>query len=267
MRTLASFVKQWLVPGTMPFLLLGLLAGGLLLNAGPAFLPAARAWLTAIAVLYWLLSLPAVAAVLINGQGRDYHSIIRPEDAAGSKVLVVVGNGSVHYSDGTHSVDFLTRRSVFCVFEAARLYQMFLPDRVIATGGDAGGWPGARPEAELIRELAVACGVPCDAIIVESGSRTTAEQVANVIELLSQHAIDGPIVVVTTSAHMPRVAGLFTDRGVRIVPAITPELRYDEGRTGWRRWWPSMAALTGSASAMYELMARVYASPPRSRSR
>lgn len=263
MRTLVSFVKQWLVPGTMPFLLLSLLAGTVLLNAGPTFLAAGRVWLTAVAVLYWLLSLPAVAAALIDRQGREYQSIIRPEDAVGATVLVVVGNGSVHYSDGTHAVDYLTRRSVFCVFEGARLYKVFRPDFVIATGGDAGNRPGATPEAELIRQMAVACGVPGDRVIVESRSRTTAEQVTNVVALLSERGIDGPVVVVTTSAHIARVASLFADRGMRIVPAVTPELRYDEGRSGWRRWWPSMAALTGSASAMYELLARVYASPPR----
>jgi hypothetical protein len=51
---------------------------------------------------------------------------------------------------------------------------------------------------------------------------------------------------------------LFRARGIDAVPSVTPDLRYDEGRTGWRRWSPSTAALRGSESAMYEFLALIY---------
>jgi hypothetical protein len=54
------------------------------------------------------------------------------------------------------------------------------------------------------------------------------------------------------------VIAWFVAQGVDAIPSVTPDLRYDEGRTGWTRWWPSMAALRGSESAMYEYLALVH---------
>lgn len=253
---LATFVKSWLIPGSMSFLLAAVAVGAVLLNAGPWALVFGRVWLTGLALLYWVLSLPVVASALITRMGRRYTTIRQREEAIGADVLVVVGNGSVHYTDGTFGIDYLTRRSVFCVFEAARLQALLAPHLVITTGGVAGD-PRARPEAVLMRDLLVERGVPDERIVVEAHSRSTHEQVTNVMAMLVERGLAGPLVVVTTTAHMPRVAALFAARGARIVPSVTPELRYDNGLTGWRRWWPAMSALTGSASALYELMAGV----------
>jgi len=257
MRALSDFVKEWLVPGTMSCLLAGMVVGVVLLNVGATAM-LARVWLTALAAVYLLLSMPAVSAFLIarmqgtNGSGPREPCVDGSTPTGGA--LIVVGNGSVHYTDGERRVDYLTRRSVYCAFEAARLYAAVRPSRVIATGGVA-GHPNARPEAELLRDLLVDLGVPSNQISIETRSRRTAEQVAHVCALLECTRARDPFIVVTTPAHMRRVLALFDTHGVRTIAATTPELRYDEGRTGWRRWRPSMAALTGSASAMYELLA------------
>jgi uncharacterized SAM-binding protein YcdF (DUF218 family) len=131
------------------------------------------------------------------------------------------------------------------------------PELVITTGGSAGN-PDATPEAVLMRDLLVRLELPAQLIQTETRSRTTHEQVKNVAAILRGHGLEGPAVVVTTSAHMPRVLTLFREAHMDVVGSVTPELRYDAAATGWRRWRPSMAALTGSASAMYELLARVH---------
>ncbi|MBS1817551.1 MAG: YdcF family protein [Acidobacteria bacterium] len=269
MRALSEFVKEWLVPGTMSCLLAGTIVGVVLLNVA-ATATLGRVWLTLFAALYLLLSMPAVSSFLI-ARMQDTHPAAdaggRPDAAtAAADALIVVGNGSVHYTDGDRRVDYLTRRSVFCAFEAARIYAQARPSRVIATGGVA-GHPSARPEAELLRDLLVDLGVPVNQIGVEARSRTTAEQVANVCALLRAAGVRDPFIVVTTPAHMRRVLALFDQHGVRTIAATTPELRYDEGRTGWRRWWPSMAALTGSASAVYELLANAQTALMKNRRR
>lgn len=237
-------------------LLVSVVAGVVLLNLGGTANLVGRVWLTLVAALYWCLSLPAVSSWLIARMDRGYGQVRDGSAAAGVRALVVFGNGSVHYTNGPFAVDYLTRRSVFAVFEAARVYALIDPPVVIATGGQAGPH-GAAPEAILIRDRLVSCGVPAERILVEQESRTTEEQVSNVIRMLELPRGDRTTIAVTTSAHMPRVVRLFGQRGIEIVPSTTPELRYDEGATGWRRWWPSMAALTGSASAMYEHLASV----------
>jgi uncharacterized SAM-binding protein YcdF (DUF218 family) len=238
-------------------LFLCLVLGVALINGGAGAARAGRVWLTLVAAAYWCLSLPAVTSRLIAGLGERYGTInASTPGVADARVLVVIGNGSVHYTDGRHAVDYLTRRSVFCVFEAARVYQLVQPDLVIATGGVA-GHPAACPEGELMADLLQRCRVPPAAIVAETASRTTAEQVSRVVSMLGTSEPNEPVLVVTTSAHMQRVVALFEAHNVRVIPSITPELRYDDGRRGWRRWVPSMAALTGSTSAMYEYMANM----------
>jgi uncharacterized SAM-binding protein YcdF (DUF218 family) len=257
-HTVATIVKRMLIPGSMTFLLVGVAIGVVLLNAGATALLWGRVWLTTLIGLYVLLSLPAVAHALILNLQQQHGTVATASDADGATVLVVVGNGSVHYAAGEFTSDQLTRRSAFCVFEAARLFQLIHPTWVIATGGIAGSHARARPESELIRDELIRCGVPGERILLESASRTTEQQVANVIRLLEHRGVIGPIVVVTTAAHIARVMHLFQARGARAIPSVTSELRYDEGRTGWRRWYPSFAALRGSESALYEYLAQMY---------
>jgi uncharacterized SAM-binding protein YcdF (DUF218 family) len=266
MRQITSFVKQWLIPGTMPALMLAVTLGVLLLNAGPVPLSIGRAWMTLMVFLYWGLSLPAVSSALIARSAGRFGTVRTGADARGARVLVAIGNGSVHYTDGACAVDYLARRSVFCVFETARVYMLTRPEVVIVTGGSAGD-PNRTPEALLMRDLLVRLDVPGECIRAETGSLTTREQVDNVAAMIRAHGAAGPVVVVTTSAHMPRVVALFDESHVEVVGSVTPELRYDEGAAGWRRWRPSMAALTGSASALYELLARAHNRAVRTRYR
>jgi uncharacterized SAM-binding protein YcdF (DUF218 family) len=256
-KQIADIVKAWLIPGSMSFLVAGLAVGVLLLNSGVGASRWARVWLTALLAVYWLLSLPVVSNLLIGNLHREFGTVQAPGEARGSRVLVVVGNGSVHYAAGDFAADMLTRRSFFCVFEAARLYRLLRPDWVIVTGGIADQNPEARTEGDLMREQLVRFQVPADRILLESASRTTGEQVANVARLFEARGLSWPAVVITTGAHMSRVMTLFRDRRLDVVPSVTPELRYDEGRTGWHRWAPSFAALTGSQSALYEYLALI----------
>jgi uncharacterized SAM-binding protein YcdF (DUF218 family) len=257
MSRVAAIVKRFLIPGSIPFLMVGFAVGVVLLNSGLS-MQYGRVWLTVLLGLYWLLSLPATADALIQNLRHRYGTIRTVEEAPAATVLVVVGNGAVHYKVGDFTIDHLTRRSAFCVFEAARLYRLIDPPWLVAAGGGTTD-ERARTESELIRDELVRFQVPADRILLESTSRTTEEQVANVARLLDQHGLGGPILVVTTGAHMPRVMQRFHDQGLKAIPSVTPELRYDEGRTAWRRWYPSAAALRGSESAIYEYLALGYA--------
>jgi len=173
MRPFAAIVKQVLIPGSMTFLIMGLGLGVILLNAGRTAIPWGRVWLTTLFGLYVLLSLPAVAHALIGNLQQPHGTIYLASEAGGARVLVVIGNGSVRYAAMEFAVDQLTRRSVFCVFEAARLYRLIDPDWVVASGGIAGSDPHARPESELMREQLITCGVVAERIVLESTSRTT----------------------------------------------------------------------------------------------
>jgi uncharacterized SAM-binding protein YcdF (DUF218 family) len=255
----AAMVKRFLIPGSMTFLIVGLAIGVALLNSGDRPLQWGRVWLTSLLGLYWLLSLPVTAHALIQNLRHRYGTIATAQETAGARVLVVVGNGAVHYQAGDSRIDQLTRRSAFCVFEAARLYRLIDPAWLVAAGGNAEADEHAQTEAELMRDALMRFQVPANRILLESTSRTTEEQVENVARLLEGLALDSPIVVVTTGAHMPRVMKMFDNHRIKAIASVTPELRYDDGRMAWRRWYPSAAALRGSESAIYEYLARCYA--------
>ena len=254
----AAIVKRFFIPGSMTFLIVGFAAGVALLSFGGRPLQWGRVWLTSLLGLYWLLSLPVTAHALIQNLRRRYGTIATAEETAGARILVVVGNGAVHYRAGDLRIDQLTRRSAFCVFEAARLYRLIDPAWLVATGGGAETDEYAKTEAELIRDELVRFQVPANRILLESTSRTTEEQVKNVARLLERHSLDAPILVVTTGGHMPRVMKMFDNHRIKAIASVTPELRYDDGRMAWRRWYPSAAALRGSESAIYEYLARGY---------
>lgn len=256
MAVFGAVVKQWLVPGSTPLLFIGVVAGAACIGLGSPFSATGQGLIIVLAVAYWFLSLPAVAAALIAGLGTRFGRIGDEARARGVRVLVAIGNGSVHYTDGRQHVDYLARRSVYCAFEAARVFDVLTPPLVITTGGPPGAAP-ARAEADLLRDLLVGFGVPADRVVAERESTTTEQQVERVLRLVAERQLAGPLAVVTTTAHMTRVAALFAARGVAIVPSVTPELLYDDGRTGVGRWLPSMSSLIGSSSAMYEYLANL----------
>jgi len=256
-RPISASVKRFLIPGSMTFLSLGLLLTIVLLHGAPSIRRLGELWFGMLVVFYWLLSLPVVATALIGRLQGRYGTIRTAADARGATVVVAVGNGSVSYSDGHFTSDQLTRRSTFCVFETTRLYRLLQPDDVVVSGGAPTPGSAARAEADLMREELVRLGVPAGRIRTDAASRTTEEQAINVARLLRQRDPLANAVVVTTAAHMPRVMTWFVAQGIDAIPSVTPDLRYDEGRTGWTRWWPSMAALRGSESAMYEYLALV----------
>jgi len=259
MRIIADAVKRFLIPGSGGFLFIVFGAGVVILNSGPFGMLLGRIWLTALLALYWLLSLPVVANALLTNLQRPYGTIRIAAEAQGAIVLVVIGNGSVHYASGAFFVNQLTRRSVHCTFEAARLYRLLDPERIVVSGGVVRPQSGAVPESELIRDQLVAFGVPADRMVLESASRNTQEQIANAADLIATHGLPSPVVVVTTAAHVPRVMRCCANRGLRAVPSVTLDLQYDDGRVGWRRWVPRAAALRGSESAMYEYLALTWA--------
>jgi uncharacterized SAM-binding protein YcdF (DUF218 family) len=258
LRWVTRAVKRLLIPGSMTFLSLGLVLAVLLLHADMPSHHLGDLWFAALVALYWLLSLPVVAQALIGRLQARYGTIRTPTEAQDAKIIVAVGNGSVSYTDGQFTIDQLTRRSTFCVFEVTRLYRLLQPDLVIVSGGAAALGSAARTEADLMREELVKLGVPVERIRADTASRTTEEQAVNVARLLRHRDPGTRVVVVTTAAHMPRVMKLFVAQGMDVIPSVTPDLRYDDGRAGWARWWPSSAALRGSESAMYEYLALVH---------
>jgi uncharacterized SAM-binding protein YcdF (DUF218 family) len=101
----------------------------------------------------------------------------------------------------------------------------------------SGGGSGPVAEADIMRELALAAGVPAAALMLEPGSRNTVENALNTARLLRSRGISR-IVLVSDQIHLPRAALLFRLAGLDVV-----------GRAGI----PTRSSGRAVAAAFYEL--------------
>jgi uncharacterized SAM-binding protein YcdF (DUF218 family) len=77
----------------------------------------------------------------------------------------------------------------------------------------SGGAGGRIKEADLMRELAEALGVPGERIITEAESRSTRESAALVARRVRPLDVDA-VHLVTSALHMPRAAWAFSANGL-----------------------------------------------------
>jgi len=106
------------------------------------------------------------------------------------------------------------------VEHGVRLFDRGLAPRLILSGGR---WAPHRPAcAPRMQALALALGVPPDAIVVEGQSTSTAENAREVAHLLRAEAAPS-ILLVTSPLHMRRAKRCFEKRGVRVFCAPTPD--------------------------------------------
>ena len=95
----------------------------------------------------------------------------------------------------------------------------------------SGGGSGPVPEAEIMRRMALARGVPDAALLVEPGSRDTIENAWEAARLLRRRG-GRKVLLVSDRAHLPRAALLFHLAGLRVagwagVPP--PSVRWEIG--------------------------------------
>jgi len=258
MDSTAALVKGALIPGSLAFLLLGLVLGLVLLHGGPRSIRWSRAWLTVLALLYFVLSLPPASTVLMSGLSGAHRSISQQAEARGAKVVVVIGNGAMGYAAEGRALHQLNRRTAFAVLEAVRVCSLLDPTWIVTSGGIPDQRWQLIPESDIMRDALVSLGVAGDRILLESHSRTTAEQMSEVARLLRERGLDGPVVLVTAAIHAKRALSTAKRQGLDVVPSIAADLLSGASAPGWRRWLPTMDALRGSEAAMYEYIAYAY---------
>jgi uncharacterized SAM-binding protein YcdF (DUF218 family) len=109
---------------------------------------------------------------------------------------------------GCRGLGRLTRR----LDRGIRLFQQGAAPLLILSGGGA----GAVPEAQIMRRMALARGLPEQALLVEPGSRNTVENARETARLLHSRGLVS-VLLVTDRVHLPRAALLFRLAGLRPV--------------------------------------------------
>jgi uncharacterized SAM-binding protein YcdF (DUF218 family) len=106
---------------------------------------------------------------------------------------------------------------------AVELYRAGKVKYLIMTGGKGLGERVA--EAEAGRARAIAAGVPAEAILVETQSRDTRENLANVKPIIAAHGF-GRVLIVSDPLHMARAMQIAQAAGLDAAPSPTPTTRY-----------------------------------------
>jgi len=250
LSALSELVKSTLRAGpTMP-LLVALAVGMALLSFRRTVLWGWR-WLVLWLAAYLVLGTPLVARWLESALFPAFPPIMTAADARGATAIVVLGSGQMSFRTHEGMFYMLTPRSSLNVVEGARLYKLLGGRAVVILSGGAGG-DLERSEAEVMAEEIQARGVPRDRLVLESRSRSTAEQAALVVPLLREHAA---FLLVTTPMHMARALALFASAGRAAIPAPT-EFGYPESKQSpIEELIPTEGGLKRSEYVLYEIFA------------
>jgi len=254
----AQFIKLYLLPGSPSFLLAGVTLALILLAARRALRAWGLALLAALVVLYWALSLPAIAEPLASRFRSEPLSALTARDLQGADAIVVLGAGVVTHSLYGYSASVPDSQTVFNAFEGARLYHLApAPLPMIASGGIVNLEWQHEPESGVIRDLLVRAGVPAERVTLESSSKTTHEQALNLAPMIKERGWRH-VIVVAPSVQMPRAVGSFAAQGVHVVPSEAPF--HSDAPTGQTpsRWMPNGDALAVSTRAIYDYLAWAY---------
>lgn len=159
--------------------------------------------LTLVAALW----LGAVAAWIV-AFGEGDHS--RPSDCA-----IVLGAAA--YGNKPSPV-FAER-----INHAVALYQAGTVKRLLFTGGSV--IEADQAESAVARTHAIAAGVPAEAILTESRSRTTAQNLQEAKRVMQENRLK-TAVIVSDPLHLKRAASMAEDQGIDAVTSPTPTSRY-----------------------------------------
>ena len=122
--------------------------------------------------------------------------------------------------------------------EAVALYKSGRVRYLVFTGGTReSNYPA---EGEVGPQFAIEQGVPAAAILVETTSRTTWQNLANAQELLAPVGIQ-TVLLVSDPLHMRRAMAMASSLGLQAIPAPTSSSRFQSlasrGEFLWRETW------------------------------
>jgi uncharacterized SAM-binding protein YcdF (DUF218 family) len=176
-----------------------------------------RLWRLCLLVLLWLCG---VAGWIVYIGARDQAA---GDDVRADTVIVL---GAAAY-DARPSPVFEER-----IRHGIALQQRGLAPTLLFTGGFGGS--GARfAESQVARRYAVRHGVPVNAIMIETVSRNTRENLREAATLMRQRKMTRAIVV-SDPLHMARALRLCREIGIECLGSSTPTSRYRSFATQWR---------------------------------
>jgi len=249
-----DLLKENLRPSGILFML-ALLTPGTALLFKPSLARSGRRWITAVVLLYALLSTEVGASLLARTLTGRYRPLASADEARGARVIVVLGAGSVNLRASGRQLSSVTAEAGLRVLEAARLFELLNRPWVIASGGVTERDPGAAPESVAQQRALIALGVGADRIVLESESKNTRDEATIVKRILADRGLTD-FVLVTSPLHMRRSMLAFEQQGMH--PIASPSQLMPDRSTRRSALLPSEMWLQLCDDVLYEWLARAY---------
>jgi len=244
--------KLVFLPGSIQFLIVGLVVGVGLLYGRERARRLGRLWLTALTAAYLAISVPVGADLLVWGLARGFSPIASTREAGEATAIVVLTGGSHNYSHQGQEIEGVSDAGALRALEAARTYELLSNPLVITSGGLERA--RTRSAAALMADALISLGVPAGRIIREARSMNTREHSIYILPLLRKHGVDS-FVLVTSPGHIRRAMKAFEAQGLHPVPSMSA-LRSSKREV--TPWWPDLDNLRISEQAFHDYFGLVY---------
>lgn len=256
MDLIVEIIKEYFVPGSLPFLIFGLAVGVVLLFRSEPAKKWGRRWLSFLVLTYWLLSTPLFAGFIETILSSGYEALQQTDIPENIEAILILGGGSNTYRAEGFEINALSESGILRVMEGARLYFLMDAPQVIVSGGTNPRAGVLTPESEPLHDAFVDLGIQATEITLESASGNTFEQARNMAVMLEAQGIDH-FLLVTSPTHMRRALATFEAQGLQPVPAISAQ-HAETHFAGSVSFLPNPDALHASRMAMREILATLY---------
>jgi uncharacterized SAM-binding protein YcdF (DUF218 family) len=214
-----------------------------------------RRLLVFLLAVFYLVTTPIGAGVLVFGLAHGLRPIETPSQARGADAVVVLGGGvETVRADGV-VIGSLTTTTALRTLEGARVYKLIGARFAIVSGGIANSRLELRSEGDLMREALVSAGIPAGKVLLDREAKTTHDHPRTLRPILEQHQIS-QFVLVTSRQHMRRALAVFRQAGFDPVPSVSP-LRSDQLDVP-PLLVPNDESLTFSNQSLYDYVAWVH---------
>ncbi|KAF1686907.1 protein sanA-like protein [Pseudoxanthomonas broegbernensis] len=171
----------------------------------------------------WLLRLVLVVALWLAGVAAWIVWVGQHDRAGPADAIIVLGAAAY---DARPSPVFEER-----IRHGLDLYRRGHAPVLLFTGGYGSGARFA--ESQVARRYALRHGVPDSAILIETSSRTTRENLLEARALMQRHGLRRAIVV-SDPLHMARALRLCRRLGIDAAGSPTPSTRFRSIQTQWK---------------------------------
>ena len=202
-----------------------------------------------LSVLY-LLSIRPISDALIKPLESSFPPL-KASSINSANVIVVLTGGVADLSWRSISPQ-PSRTSLSRLVYGVTLYKQVPGTNIIISGGSGDPEKQNISEADAMKDMAIALGVPAKDMLIERDSRNTIESVNALRGFVGKS-----MVLVTSASHMKRAVAMFKKMGMNVVPAPT-DYTSEQKKVSLYSLIPTANHLLTSSTAFYEYISFIW---------